>query len=631
MGNECKLLSIEDSHSTLNINNDSPKKPKIKELEDIKKRIMSISIFKRAKIAESKYKEYKNNLDNMKEKKDTLNNYIEIRELLFYNDTNKDIVKLYLNFLRENPDFIKNYNLNTYEDEKHKFKKLFTVEEMKHIEQNIKTISEKQHLLNFLEKMAKIANHKEFISYIVTEYNNIYYFNYPIEFFEKELFYYKFYILIIKELYKNRINDKDYFIKRGKVAEFVLNNNILNNPDIINDEDKMNILLILILYDELDEKGESINFNRLLQTKKITFNDLQKYIIDNKIGKIVKTEKSPISTIQFEEKERKELKKYRDKTIERKELEKDQGKTNEGNILTKTYSIKIKINNPNDFCLKNLNNEDLKKSDNIYLLYNLSSLLRKSDLTYFLERIKTFLIKFINSNVYTQAIIELFPKYNKYILGNNLEDMEIFIKERLKFYPYQGLSNSGLTEKFSLYSYIPILFFKITCFDDNLIESLKISAVIENTIHEINHINQDIIYFRGNDEALFNSPKREKYKGKDGGEYLEELLFGQKIERLRILESLYVLNEENYKQNLENFRKNFQNLHKDSSVAFSQKKKYLKINENGIFNDICINIDNYSLEEIKKIELYSICTKSQQNNPFDAEIYFPKKVCKMGE
>ena len=52
------------------------------------------------------------------------------------------------------------------------------------------------------------------------------------------------------------------------------------------------------------------------------------------------------------------------------------------------------------------------------------------------------------------------------------------------FYPYHGLSNSGLTEKFSLYSFIPILVFKIACFDfegnlENFKDSLKISAVIE--------------------------------------------------------------------------------------------------------------------------------------------------------
>ena len=195
--------------------------------------------------------------------------------------------------------------------------------------------------------------------------------------------------------------------------------------------------------------------------------------------------------------------------------------------------------------------------------------MNESDLTYYFDKIRAFLINFINSIAYTHTIFELFLEYNKYIIGDNLKDMEIFIKNRLKFYPYHGLNNSGLIEKFSLYSYIPILFVKMTCFRENLINPLKISAVIENTIYEINHVNQNNIYFRGNDKKLFISPKKEKYKGEDGGEHMKKLLFGKKIGYLKILESLYILNEDNYKQNLEDFRKIFQNL-KDSE-EFSQK------------------------------------------------------------
>ena len=633
MGNQCKLLSIEDSHSTLKIHKkNSPKKTKMKILEDLQKEIMSKSIFERDIIAKDKYKKFINNPDNMKKDRDTLKKYIDIMELLFYNDTNKDIVGLYLKFLKNNNDFVQKNKFDNYNEEKIKYSKIFSVKEMKYIEENIKTISEKQNLINFLVKMTEVKNYDDFKSYIKNEYENIYYFNYPIEFFEEELFYYKIYILIIKELYKNLNSGKDYFNKRQKVADFVLKNDIFNNKDIIRDEDKMNILIILILYDELDEKNESINFNRLLQTKNITLNELKKFIIDNKVGEIIKVRNSLM--IQFDEKKELEKKELEKKKLE-KEFDKDIKESDKNLISDKDIKESdkpnlIKINNPNDFCLKNLNKEELNQSDNKYLLFNLNSLLKENDLTFYFDKIRTFLINFINSNVYRQAIIELFPEYNKYILGENLKDMKTFINKRIKFYPYHGLNNSGLTEKFSLYSYIPILFVKINCLKKSLIKSLKISAIIENTIHEINHANQNIIYFKGNDKDLFISPKREKYKGKDGVEHLEEILFGKKIERLRILESLYILNEDNYKQNIKDFKKNFQSLYKDS-VEFSRKKKFLKINENAIFYDICIDIDDYSFEEVQKFELYSISNKTRKNNPLDAEIYFSKKVCKMGE
>ena len=219
------------------------------------------------------------------------------------------------------------------------------------------------------------------IPYIVNEYNNIHYFNYPIEFHEQELYYYKLYILIIIELYNNRKKDEDYFAERSKVAEFVLKNNIFNNKYIINNEDKMNILIILILYDKLDEKGESINFNRLLQTNNITIFDLKKFLIEKKIGEVREIKNPPTNVIYFNQ--------------------------------TDKY---ITINDPNDFCLQNLIDKDLQDNNNKYLLYNINSLLKENSLTHYFKRIHTFLINFIKSNVYSQAITVLFPNYSQNLL-----------------------------------------------------------------------------------------------------------------------------------------------------------------------------------------------------------------------
>ena len=605
MGNHCKTIINEDNNSTLIIHKqDSQKKVKIiKKIENLKMSIMSISIFKRNEIATFKYKRFLENYnsDVIKEN-NILQKYIDIMELLLLNNTNKNIVKLYLDFLKNNNDFVKDYELNSYKEEIMKYKILFTVKEMENIEPNLKLINEKQNLINFLKKFSETKINNEFISYIKDEYKNIYYFNYPIEFFQNELFYYKLFILIIIELYNNITNGEKYFEVRRKVAEYVYKKNIFNNEDIINNEDKMNILIILILYDELDKNNESTNFNRLLETKDITIDEIKKYIIENNLNnfEIKKKGNSYYLEILFKE---------------------------ENTEYNWTFGTEIK--NPSDFCLINFSSAYSIRPFNNFLLNNINGLLKKNELTCFLGKIKEFLIKFINSNVYKEAITLLFPNYSKYILNENLKDLEIIINKRLKFYPYQDLNNSGLTEKFSLYSYIPILLFKFNTLGENLEKSLKISVVVENCIHEINHINQDIIFFRGNDKDLFLTPKRKEFKGEDGGEYLEGILFGDKIKYLRILESLYILNEDNYNQNLEDFKHNFQNLYKNS-VEYSEKKKYLKINEHGIFHDICINIDKYTYNEIQRIELSSIANKIQQISFIDAYVEFPKDKCKMG-
>ena len=114
--------------------------------------------------------------------------------------------------------------------------------------------------------------------YNIAEKEKIQYFNFPILFSNQELFYYKLYLLIIMEIktigsnieLSNEIK-KEYILERSKVANLVLTEKVLENNYIINSEDKMNMLINLILYDKLDDKEESINFNRLLQTKNVDY------------------------------------------------------------------------------------------------------------------------------------------------------------------------------------------------------------------------------------------------------------------------------------------------------------------------------------------------------------------------
>jgi hypothetical protein len=48
----------------------------------------------------------------------------------------------------------------------------------------------------------------------------------------------------------------------------------------------MNILIILLIYEKLDKNEESINFHRLLQTEKVDYDCLKKFIIENNIAEI---------------------------------------------------------------------------------------------------------------------------------------------------------------------------------------------------------------------------------------------------------------------------------------------------------------------------------------------------------
>ena len=148
-------------------------------------------------------------------------------------------------------------------------------------------------------------------------------------------------------------------------------------------------------------------------------------------------------------------------------------------------------------------------------------------------------------------------------------------------------------------------------------------------MNEINHINQNLLYFRENDRKFFTS-KRKNLKRKDGGENLEEIFFGRKIEKLRMLECLYILNENNYKQSLQDFRKNFQNLY-DNSINYSEKVKFLQNHSpKAIFKEFFDNIRNFNEDDFKKIELYFVNVKSQNYSFIEGVIFLPKNHCIMG-
>ena len=340
-------------------------------IEEARHKIMDIPIFNRRLIAEKKYEDYLKNTQNNVNNINFVDEYTQIIELLLLNETDKRFVRIYLSFLKENGAMIKNLGWNTYNEEINKYKIIFTKDEMDGIEKGIKTKSERIKFIEFIDKLSKI-NENNFDSIYNQACNeNIKFFNYPIEFSNQELFYYKLYILLIMGINSVR-NNKDisnddkklYILEKSKIAKIVIREKILENKEIIDNEDKMNILIILLLYEYLDNNGESINFNRLLQTKKVNNKELCQYIKANKIGNILK---------------------------------------NENNLIIKDENDDLFIIIPEEVCIKNLS-KNLEYVSNKYIYNTLDSLLKKNDIVPYVEKIKKFLNVIIESRVYKEAV-----------------------------------------------------------------------------------------------------------------------------------------------------------------------------------------------------------------------------------
>ena len=568
---------------------------------------MAIPLFQRVALTKQKYNkkiEERKTTKFIVNEENFLSEYISIIELLFLNNTNKKIVSLYLDFIKKNDKYIKKYGLNTFDTEITIYKIIFTIEEMKRIKDGIKLQSEKNNLIGFLNKLSIVNKEEDILEiYKLTEDETKYikYFNYPIEFTNQELFYYKIFVLLIlhinkvkKEKSLSEIIKTAYIRNKSAVAKLILDNKIFDNDKIIYSEDKMNILTSLILFEELDEQNSSVNFNRLLQTEKSTYEEIKNYILDNKLG-IIKG-KSPTTK----------------------------------EIILKISSGYIFELYEGEVCLKNLNENSLNillDIDDNDKFNTLDNMLTKNSVIPYINKIKSFLIKIVYSNMYKEAIKKLFPDYHKYLLDSNLVDIKECINSRIKFYPYQLFGNSSITDKLSCYSYISFLF-KINAIIEKYASILRCGAIIYNILHEIKHLNQNIIYFRSNDTNLFDFPKSEGIKREDGGKMLEELLFGRTIKELKIWECFYILNENNYDQSLEDFRKNFENL-TDDSVQLSKKMEYMKYyKKDAIFNDFFEIIKDFNEDKFKRIEFYTINTRYQIYD-FDMKICFPKKFCKM--
>ena len=641
---------------------------KIKKFRNV---VSKMNIFKRKIKAKNRYKKFlENNKDKIlkikDEKEDIKEQYIKIVRLLLIDNTNKDIVKLYLDFIKKNEIFIKENDLLPFEEEVKKYSIIFTVDEMNKIEKNIKIKSQKNIFLDFLDYIQKIDSDNEskvneFYDYAEETFKSLFIFNTPIEFENKELYYYKCYYNLLKEItyYLKITEDKKKYIKnKQNVITYILNNNLYNNKQIISNEDKMNLLFLYLLKEEFPEYKDGsklVNFNRLTQPMPVTINDFINLKNKNKNDELFKKENGKyyishklkdywIVEEEEEEEDEDEEDKMDNEEKEEEEEEEDDDEEEEENKNNEKINVKEKEEENEEaeiiipltkICLNNLNNSYLNASNcTKYSYYNLDTLLVENEISPFIATIKKFLKEIINSKVYKQAIKELFPNSYKCLLYNENRDIKQFIKKRIKFYPFQDLFISGITDKLSCYSYIPTINFEIV---ENLREPknkgiYKIGLTIINLLHEINHANQCIIYFKtGNKNLLYTTERKEKIysEKKENKENLECLLFGKNIFKVNLFQCLYIMNENNYKQNLKKFRENFENI-KHIVEETNGNTKFIKIKK-GIFKKFYegakLDIKNLMGEIKKNVGFIPSMIIGNSKIFQENDIYIPEKKC----
>ena len=271
------------------------------------------------------------------------------------------------------------------------------------------------------------------------------------------------------------------------------------------------------------------------------------------------------------------------------------------------FIIKYDKNNYNNI----INNKEVYSFD--FLLNN--SLLNDS-----LIEIKSFLKEIVKSNVFKQLFKLLYDdKYKDFFNDNDF--VNEFIENYFRFVPYKSNNNCGMTDRFSSKSYIFLEEKEISknLSKKEITDILKIGRIIVITIHEINHnVYSYILHFFNYLNLSFETPRKKNvYEIREGGLYIELILFGKIINEITLAEICYILNIDNYKKSLTEFQKGFMNLKKDD----------LKIN--GIFSNFNQIIDIENFGEIRNI---TIKTKNLSHiNLKDTKIIIPmRRNCVLG-
>ena len=511
--------------------------------------------------------------------KDKIDEYIHYIKLLIRDNTNKSLLKDYLQFLEKNETVLlgEKISLENYKDEVEFYKVCFNKKEYMEYFRLIKEKSEKESLIDFLRQIKDSKDIKQFKDLIknIKSMVDYPYFNQPIDGENEELLFFKSKLILFNEIssidYENQDN-RELFLSQKKIIEEILDSQYLENYNICKNYDTIFLLIALIVYPEGDEK-------------------YNKYILN-------------LLNSSFSEKEMNEtitlLEKYKD-----------------SELLSNVIGIN---DNPEKICKSNLMlylNKDIetiinKKSD----LYIFDDNWKEKRKELNLVNIKNFLKEILKKKMFKNIFSILYKEEDLKIINQNCIIYD-YVDNHLFLVPYKSRNLSGLTDRFSCNSYIffseNIISNDNSQVDDFVSYALKISRFIIITLHEFNHyIYSYILHSNNYMNLLFDSPRKEELILNEGGLLMELILFGDEINDINLEQTIYILDEENYDKTEKQFQKEYINI-KNEKELYINGKYYSSFN---------INLLNQKDFQKKR----NITIKTKMKNP-NSESYKRRKNC----
>ena len=496
---------------------------------------------------DQKKKDVEQELNNYSKKNDFKEEYILLLKMVIKDNTNKHLIKKYLQFIESNETQLQKYyndNYETYKDEFQYYSILFLQDNK--IDNHLNKLFQKELFINLLKQ---IADEKEGTTNIFNEdtieniLKNFIIFNQPITYNDKELYWHRNLFIIYFSLRE--------FIKKKKKLEFmkstieeVFSRGLLNKDFILKDRILLTSIISLIA---MPQEPYICQFNlNLIETMDTQYKD----------------------------------------------------ELNNNCLNDDIYEYNgVKLDNISEKCIKNFElNIDEKKNRKFFPfkeeeLYNYKSYLHHFKEFIDIEKVNEFLSKIFCSNTFKQAFGILYPTNFSYPFKSKEKALE-FIKKYFNYIPFKSSTSNAITDKFSLESYYFLKLKNIYLNEEVtnnfvLIELVKKilyhSSIIKTNTHEINHEFYNMLFLHSNGYYPVETPRKKRIDERESGKNLEMLLFNRRLRKITLEESMYLLNERNYDKNLDDFRSGFNEL----------KGEDIKIN--GVFSKF-----NEILEEANK-------------------------------
>ena len=477
--------------------------------------------------------------------------YIEIVKLLSIDNTNSDLLGIYLIFINSFEKNLINYftydNIQKYKEEIEYYQPCFSKKDYKILFGRNKE-GEKELVLNFIDKAYSIKSYKynnQDLKASVEKLKDINFpkFNQTIEFDcpNEELKWHLIKVHIFSKFKRLELIEKEQEnlrrLKRGIIT--VKEKKLLIDENILKDKYKLatSVYLITNPCDAIDSSNKFIS--NLLLSKKNTKNE-----IENKFNIKIEKISEPL--------------KYND--IEYKDCE---------------Y-----------LCLDNLDesNNDFTKEEKYNFNYIIDNFEKKHN------NIKVFLKNIMAKQTFIDAYNILFGDGNYKL--KDPKYLEEFVENRLKFIPSRPFSTLAISDKISLNTFIFIKSRNIITPNNlnistlnHLKDLLHTGSYVLIEEHEIFHLLDCIPYYENNCGVSRDTPRKKNYQGKkEGGEYLELLLFDKIFSEMNLNEVLFILNEANYDKPLIQFKEDFKKMEPEDikiKGVFSYFNDCIEINESG--------------------------------------------------